>query len=85
MFILSYPPTDYAVHGLHGEINFTIATGLPVFIAILMAQGLFMALGKAAVFKHIPAYSQTRSASWAALLEPSGGREALFGHWPLVS
>ena len=27
-----------------------------MFIAILMAQGLFMALGKAAVFKHIPAY-----------------------------
>jgi MFS transporter, NNP family, nitrate/nitrite transporter len=55
-FVLSYPATDYIVHGLHGEHRFTIATGLPVFIMILMVQGFFMALGKAAVFKHIPVY-----------------------------
>ena len=55
-FILSYPATDYIVHGLHGELRFTIATGLPLFIVILMVQGFFMALGKAAVFKHIPVY-----------------------------
>jgi MFS transporter, NNP family, nitrate/nitrite transporter len=55
-FVLSYPATDYIVHGLHGEHRFTIATGLPAFVLILMAQGFFMALGKAAVFKHIPAY-----------------------------
>ena len=53
-FILSYPATDYVVHGLHGELRFTIATGLPVFILMLMGLGFFMALGKAAVFKHIP-------------------------------
>jgi len=55
-FILSYPATDYTVHGLHGELRFTIATGLPVFIIMLMVLGFFMALGKAAVFKHIPVY-----------------------------
>ena len=55
-FILSYPATDYVVHGLHGELRFTIATGLPVFILMLMGLGFFMALGKAAVFKHIPVY-----------------------------
>jgi len=55
-FILSYLATDYTVHGLHGELRFTIATGLPVFIIMLMALGFFMALGKAAVFKHIPVY-----------------------------
>ena len=55
-FMLSYPATDYTVHGLHGELRFTIATGLPVFIIMLMVLGFFMALGKAAVFKHIPVY-----------------------------
>jgi NNP family nitrate/nitrite transporter-like MFS transporter len=55
-FILSYPATDYTVHGLHGELHFTIATGLPAFIILLIVLGLFMALGKAAVFKHIPVY-----------------------------
>ena len=55
-FILSYPPTDYTVHGVSGDLRFTIATGLSVFITTLIAQGFFMALGKAAVFKHIPVY-----------------------------
>jgi NNP family nitrate/nitrite transporter-like MFS transporter len=55
-FILSYPATDYTVHGVHGELRFTIATALPVFITILIIQAFFMALGKAAVFKHIPVY-----------------------------
>ena len=55
-FMLSYPATDYTVHGLHGELRFTIATGLPVFIIMLIVLGFFMALGKAAVFKHIPVY-----------------------------
>ena len=56
IFILSYPPTDYIVHGLRGDHRFSIATGLPVFISLLMIQGFFMALGKIAVFKHISAY-----------------------------
>jgi MFS transporter, NNP family, nitrate/nitrite transporter len=55
-FMLSYPATDYTVHGLHGEPRFTIATGLPLFVTILIIQAFFMALGKAAVFKHIPVY-----------------------------
>jgi NNP family nitrate/nitrite transporter-like MFS transporter len=55
-FILSYPPTDYTVHGLSGDHRFTITTGLPVFISLLIILALFMALGKAAVFKHIPVY-----------------------------
>jgi NNP family nitrate/nitrite transporter-like MFS transporter len=55
-FILSYPPTDYTVHGVSGEIRFTVATGLPVFVLMLLGQAFFMALGKAAVYKHIPIY-----------------------------
>jgi NNP family nitrate/nitrite transporter-like MFS transporter len=55
-FMLSYPPTDYVVHGVTGEHRFAIAAGLPLFVAMLMTLGFFMALGKAAVFKHIPVY-----------------------------
>jgi nitrate/nitrite transporter NarK len=40
--------------------RFTIATGLPAFIILLMLQAFFMALGKAAVFKHIPVYYPNR-------------------------
>lgn len=60
MFFLSYPAIDYIVHGTHGELRFTIATALPVFVVLLIAQGFFMALGKAAVYKHIPVYFPDR-------------------------
>jgi MFS transporter, NNP family, nitrate/nitrite transporter len=59
-FILSYPATDYIVHGTRGELRFAIATALPVFVLLLMAQGFLMALGKAAVYKHIPVYYPDR-------------------------
>ena len=47
---------DYTVHGVSGDHRFTIATGLPMFILLLMVMGLFMALGKAAMFKHVPVH-----------------------------
>lgn len=55
-FLLSYPPTSYVVDGINGPIQFRIATGLPVFVTILVGLGFFMSLGMAAVFKHIPVY-----------------------------
>ncbi|HTN33395.1 MAG TPA: nitrate/nitrite transporter [Marinobacter sp.] len=55
-FLLSYPPTDYVVHGIDNDIHFTLAMNLPVFIALIFILGFFMSLGKAAVYKHIPVY-----------------------------
>jgi MFS transporter, NNP family, nitrate/nitrite transporter len=55
-FILSYPPTDYIVHGIKGDINFSFAIQPAGFIFIVAVLGLFMSFGKAAVYKHIPVY-----------------------------
>lgn len=55
-FLLSYPPTDYRVHGIDGDIQFTLAMNLPMFVALIFTLGFFMSLGKAAVYKHIPVY-----------------------------
>ncbi|MER9296572.1 NarK/NasA family nitrate transporter [Mesorhizobium sp. M0621] len=54
--ILSLPPTDYIVHGIAGPIAFHFAIGPVAFIAVASVLGFFMSLGKAAVYKHIPAY-----------------------------
>ncbi|MER9328502.1 nitrate/nitrite transporter [Mesorhizobium sp. M0488] len=54
--VLSLPPTDYVVHGITGPIAFHFAIGPVAFIAVASALGFFMSLGKAAVYKHIPAY-----------------------------
>ncbi|MTJ80016.1 MAG: MFS transporter [Telmatospirillum sp.] len=55
-FILSYPATDYIVHGIHGDIRFSFGLGVVPFALLTMALGFAMALGTAAIFRHIPAY-----------------------------
>jgi NNP family nitrate/nitrite transporter-like MFS transporter len=55
-FFLSYPPTDYIVHGIKGDITFSLAIGPFPFILLMAVLGLFMSFGKAAVYKHIPVY-----------------------------
>jgi len=55
-FFLSYPPTDYVVHGIKGDISFSLAIGPVGFIFLMSVLGLFMSFGKAAVYKHIPVY-----------------------------
>ncbi len=55
-FLLSYPPTDYVVHGIRGDIEFSYAVDVTTFVALTFVLGFFMSLGKAAVYKHIPVY-----------------------------
>lgn len=55
-FILSYPATDYVVHGINGPIAFSFGIDVVTFTIIAFVLGFFMSLGKAAVYKHIPIY-----------------------------
>ncbi len=55
-FMLSYPQTDYVIHGIDGPIAFTTSMGLVPFVITIFVLGFFMSLGKAAVYKHIPVY-----------------------------
>jgi MFS transporter, NNP family, nitrate/nitrite transporter len=55
-FIISYPETDYVVHGIKGNIQFTLGIGFLPFVLLTIILGFFMSLGSAAVYKHIPVY-----------------------------
>jgi MFS transporter, NNP family, nitrate/nitrite transporter len=55
-FMLSYPSTDYVIHGIRGPITFSTSMGLVPFVVLVFVLGFFMSLGKAAVYKHIPVY-----------------------------
>ncbi|MCV0371274.1 MULTISPECIES: MFS transporter [Filomicrobium] len=55
-FMLSYPNTDYVIHGIRGPITFSTSVGLVPFVILVFVLGFFMSLGKAAVYKHIPVY-----------------------------
>ena len=72
-FILSYPPTQYVVQGIHGPIAFSAKMGLPEFIVTAFVLGFFMSLGKAAVYKHIPVYYPTRVGAVGGIVGLVGG------------
>ena len=72
-FILSYPPTDYVVHGAKGVASFHLEMSLVGFIVTIFVLGFFMALGKAAVYKHIPVYYPEHVGSVGGLVGMIGG------------
>ncbi|RLA25347.1 MAG: MFS transporter [Gammaproteobacteria bacterium] len=73
LFILSYPATDYTVHGIKGPINFTLEIDLVPFVILTIFLGFFMSLGKAAVYKHIPVYYPDHVGSVGGLVGMIGG------------
>ncbi len=73
LFFMSYPSTDYVVHGIKGPIKFTLTIGLVPFVILTIILGFFMSLGKAAVYKHIPVYYPDHVGSVGGLVGMIGG------------
>jgi NNP family nitrate/nitrite transporter-like MFS transporter len=73
LLMLSYPPTDYVIHGVAGPIAFSTRMDLLPFIITLFTLGFFMSLGKAAVFKHIPVYYPEHVGAVGGLVGMIGG------------
>lgn len=73
LFMLSYPPTDYIIHGKNGPIAFSTKMGLWPFVVTMFALGFFMSLGKAAVYRHIPVYYPKHVGSVGGLVGMIGG------------
>ena len=72
-FMLSYPNTDYVIHGIRGPITFSTSLGLIPFVFIVFVLGFFMSLGKAAVYKHIPVYYPDHVGSVGGIVGLVGG------------
>ncbi len=72
-FLLSYPPTDYIVHGIAGTYSFHMEMGVVGFTTTIFVLGFFMALGKAAVYKHIPVYYPDNVGAVGGLVGMIGG------------
>ncbi len=73
LFMLSYPPTSYTIHGKDGDISFSTDMAFGAFVLAIFALGFFMSLGKAAVFRHIPVYYPDNVGSVGGLVGMIGG------------
>ncbi|MDE3028521.1 MAG: MFS transporter [Paracoccaceae bacterium] len=73
LFMLSYPATDYVIHGKTGPIAFSTRLDFVPFVITLFVLGFFMSLGKAAVFKHIPVYYPDNVGAVGGLVGMIGG------------
>ncbi|UEM18506.1 NarK/NasA family nitrate transporter [Skermanella mucosa] len=72
-FVLSYPSTDYTVHGIRGDITFSFGIDVVAFTILTFLLGFFMSLGKAAVYKHIPVYYPDNVGSVGGIVGLIGG------------
>lgn len=72
-FLLSYPATDFVVHGIKGPMSFSITVDFITFTVLTFTLGFFMSLGKAAVYKHIPVYYPDRVGSVGGIVGLIGG------------
>ena len=72
-FILSYPPTQYVIEGIHGPVTFSTRMGHVGFVVTAFVLGFFMSLGKAAVYKHIPVYYPDRVGAVGGVVGLVGG------------
>ena len=77
-FVLSYPATEYVVHGIKGPIAFSLEIGLPAFVSLTVILGFFMAIGMAAVYKHIPIYYPEHVGAVGGLVGAIGGLGGFF-------
>ncbi|HEY9012616.1 MAG TPA: nitrate/nitrite transporter [Devosia sp.] len=72
-FLLALPPSDMLVHGTTGVFTINFAISPWAFIALVFVLGFFMSLGKAAVYKHIPAYYPNNVGAVGGLVGMIGG------------
>ncbi len=73
LFFLSYPSTNYIIHGVGGDISFSLRMNLFFFVMLTIFLGFFMSLGKAAVYKHVSTYFSNEFGSVSGMIGMIGG------------
>ncbi|MCG7507642.1 MFS transporter [Mesorhizobium retamae] len=76
--VLALPAADFTVRGISGPVSFHFEIGWVAFIAVAFVLGFFMAVGKAAVYKHIPVYYPHNVGAVGGLVGMIGGLGGFF-------
>ncbi|KQT51583.1 MFS transporter [Devosia sp. Leaf420] len=71
--ILALPTSDFVVAGINGPVPLHFELSPWAFVGLIFVLGFFMSLGKAAVYKHIPAYYPQNVGAVGGLVGMIGG------------
>lgn len=78
LFLLSYPNTTFTIDGIKGPIEFVLAPSITARVAVLFVLACMMAVGSAAVFKHIPSYYPNHVGAVGGIVGMIGGLGGFF-------
>jgi NNP family nitrate/nitrite transporter-like MFS transporter len=53
LFVLAYPPTDFVIHTLDGDVTLHIHMPVALFVALTFVLGAVFAFGMASTFKYV--------------------------------
>jgi len=73
LFFLSYPQTSMIIHGIDGDITFSVGLNVWVFTALVFVVGIAQGFGKASVYRIIHDYYPDNMGSVGGMVGVIGG------------
>ncbi len=73
LFVLSYPPTTFTVHGIEGDVDFDIRVGIVLFTVLIFIVGIAQGIGKASVYRSLADHYSENMGSVGGLVGVIGG------------
>ena len=73
LFLLSYPPTTFVVHGIEGDVAFNIAVDVILFTMLVFVVGIAQGIGKASVYRSLADHYPTNMGSVGGMVGVIGG------------
>ncbi len=73
LVILSYPPTTMVIHGIKGDVAFSIEVGIVLFTILIFILGLAQGFGKASVYRSLADHYPTSMGVVGGIVGVIGG------------
>ena len=73
LFILSYPPTTFVIHGIEGDMTVEFTVGVVLFTCLVFVVGIAQGIGKASVYLLLAEYYPGNMGSVGGLVGVIGG------------